>query len=134
MYDLKILSNLRKDSSIIITKADKSDSLVVMDTTDYDTKIYSHLNDERTYRTTSHDHTDQFANKIINELKSLKQNGKITPQLYNKFFPRGSFCPKFYGLPKLHKQGIPLRPIVACTRAPTSNIGKWLYTAFKPLL
>ena len=41
---------------------------------------------------------------------------------------------KFYGLPKLHKQSIPLRPIVACMKAPTSNIGKWLCTAFKPLL
>jgi hypothetical protein len=42
--------------------------------------------------------------------------------------------PKFYGLPKLHQQGIPLRPIVACTKAPASNIRKSLYTAFKPLL
>ena len=50
------------------------------------------------------------------------------------FSPRCSFCPKFYGLPKLHKQGIPLRPIVACTKAPASNTGIWLYTASKPLL
>ena len=133
-HDMKILSNLRKDPSIIITKADKGNSLVVMDTLDYDNKIYSHLNDTNTYTSMTHDHTDKFANKIITELKNLKQNGKITPQLYNKFLPRGSFCPKFYGLPKLHKQGIPLRPIVACTKAPASNIGKWLCTAFKPLL
>ena len=50
------------------------------------------------------------------------------------FFPRGSFCPKLYDLPKIHKQGIPLRPIVACTKALATNIGKWLCTAFKPLL
>ncbi|XP_065578057.1 uncharacterized protein LOC136038689 [Artemia franciscana] len=134
LQDIKILSNLRKDPSIIITKADKSNSLVVMNTTDYDNKIFSHLNDTITYQTITHDPTDQFTNNIINELKQLKQNGKITPQLYNKFFPRGSFCPKLYGLPKIHKQGIPLRPIVACTKAPAANIGKWLCTAFKPLL
>ena len=57
-----------------------------MDTKDYDTKIYAHLNDKTTYKTINHDHTDQFANKIIKELKDLKQNGKITPQLYNKLF------------------------------------------------
>ena len=134
LHDIKILSNLRKDPSIIITKADKSNSLVVMDTADYDNKIFSLLKDTSTYKPITHDPTDQFTNNIINELKQLKQNGKITPQLYNKFYPRGSFCPKFYGLPKLHKQGIPLRPIVACTKAPASNIGKWLCTAFKPLL
>jgi len=62
-----------------------------MDTTGYDTKIYVHLNDKTTYTTISHDHTDQFANKPIN---NIKQNGKFTPQLYNKFFPRGSFLSK----------------------------------------
>ena len=89
-----------------------------MDTADYDNKIFSLLKDTSTYKPITHDPTDQFTNNIINELKQLKQNGKITPQLYNKFYPRGSFCPKFYGLPKLHKQGIPLRPIVACTKTP----------------
>ena len=95
LRDLRILSNLRKDPSIIITKADKSSSLVVMDTKDYDTKIYAHLNDKTTYKTITHDHTDQFANKIIKELKDLKQNGKITPQSYNKFFPLGAFVQNF---------------------------------------
>ena len=39
----------------------------------------------------AHDHTDKFTNKIITELKNLKQNGNITPQLYNKFFPMVAF-------------------------------------------
>ena len=70
-----------------------------MDTTDHDNKIHSHLKDKTIYKTIT-DPTDQFASNIINELKQLKQNGKITPQLYNKIYPRGSFCLKFYGLPK----------------------------------
>ena len=60
LHDLRILSNLCKDASIIVTKADKSNSLVVMDTTDYDTKIYAHLNDKTTYKIITRDHTDQF--------------------------------------------------------------------------
>ena len=79
LHDIKILSNLRKDPSIIIIKADKSNSFVVMNTTDYDNKILLHLNDTITYETITHDPTDQFANNIINELKQLKQNGKIAP-------------------------------------------------------
>ena len=58
-----------------------------MNATDYDSKILSHLNDTITYKTITHDRTDQFADNIINELKQLNQNGKITPKLYNKFFP-----------------------------------------------
>ena len=72
MCDLRILFYLRKDPSIIITKADKSNSLVVMDTKDYDTKIYAHLNDKTTYKTMTQDHTDQFANKIIKVIKRSK--------------------------------------------------------------
>ena len=60
LHDIKILSNLRKDPSIIITKADKSNSFVVMNTTDYDNKILSHLNDTIIYKTITHDPTDQF--------------------------------------------------------------------------
>ena len=54
------LPNVRKDPSIIITKADKSNSLVVMDTKDYNTNIYANLNDKTTYKTITHDHTDQY--------------------------------------------------------------------------
>ena len=57
--------------------------------------------------------------------------------LLSRVAPYYSSLPRtvwFYGLTRLHKQGIPLRPIVACTKANASNIGKWLCTAFKPLL
>jgi hypothetical protein len=102
-----------------------------MDTLDYDNKIYSHLKEPNTHTSMTHDHTDKYANKIITELKNLKQNGIITPQLYNEFLPRGSFCPKFYGLPKLHKQGISVRPIVACTKAPCFQYWKVVMYSFQ---
>ena len=70
-YDTKILNKLRNDSSIIITKADKSNSLVIMNKTDYDSKIQSHLNDTNTYVKSTHDQTDQFAQKVIKKLKKL---------------------------------------------------------------
>ena len=38
-------------------------------------------------------------------------------------------CPRFYGLPKIHKPGIPLRPIVRHILCPN---GKWLYKNFSP--
>ena len=96
-YDTKVLNKLRKVSSIIITKADKSNSIVIMNKTDYDGKIQSHLNDTTTYVKSTHDQTDQFAQKVIRKLKTLKENGRITPQFYNKFLPRGVFCSKIYG-------------------------------------
>ena len=32
---------------------------------------------------------------------------------YRKMYPTGAGIPKFYGLPKIHKAGVPLRPIVS---------------------
>nr|VZI31451.1 unnamed protein product [Spirometra erinaceieuropaei] len=34
---------------------------------------------------------------------------------------------RFYGLPKVHKPGVPLRPIVSLRGTPTFGLSKWLY-------
>ena len=43
-------------------------------------------------------------------------------------------CPKLYGLPKIHKPNLPLRPIVASNKSPTSALSKWLVSLCKPLM
>ena len=42
--------------------------------------------------------------------------------------------PKYYGLPKIHKPGIPLRPIISSTGTVTYNTAKELARILKPLL
>ena len=54
--------------------------------------------------------------------------------MYKLFYPKGCSAPKFYGLPKIHKDGVPLRPIVASYSSPTARLGKWLSTLFRPLM
>ena len=41
---------------------------------------------------------------------------------------------KFYGLPKIHNPGIPLRPIVSSTGTATYNTAKELAKILKPLV
>lgn len=38
--------------------------------------------------------------------------------------------PRIYGLPKIHKSGVPLRPIVSCINGPTYNLSKFLSGIF----
>jgi len=40
---------------------------------------------------------------------------------------------KLYGLPKLHKPGIPMRPIVSFCGSPTYELSKYLTTILQPL-
>ena len=103
-------------------------------TKDYDSKLNALLKDEKTYKQLSFDPTDSYTKKFKNKLKSLKEEGKITPQLFYKFLPRGSLCPKLYRLPKIHKPNLPLRQIVASNKSPTSTLSKWLVSLCKPIM
>ena len=49
-------------------------------------------------------------------------------------YPTGTGSPKFYGLPKIHKPGIPLRPIVSSRGTVTYNTGKELAKILKPMV
>ena len=42
--------------------------------------------------------------------------------------------PKIYGLPKVHKVNLPLRPIIAFVESPTYNLSKLLINVLSPLL
>ena len=50
------------------------------------------------------------------------------------FFPKEGIAPRIYGLLKIHKNGIPLRPIVNTIGSPTYKLAKYLATLLKPLV
>ena len=39
-----------------------------------------------------------------------------------------------YGVPKIHKEGIPLRPILSMINAPQHKVAKWLAEQLKPVV
>ena len=48
-------------------------------------------------------------------------------------YPKTALASRFYGSPKLHKSGIPLRPIVDYTTSPTYALAKHIARILKPL-
>ena len=50
-----------------------------------------------------------------------------------KMYPTGAGIPKFYGLPKIHKVGIPLKPIVSRRGPIAYETAKELARILKPL-
>ena len=67
-------------------------------------------------------------------LISKKPKGGINETTYKRLYPTGAGSPKFYGLPKVHKEGTPLRPIVSSTGAVTYSTSKELSWILKPLV
>ena len=102
----KALGELKKDTSRLVLTVDKGVALVVMDKDDYVQKA-KELLEQSTYRNITSDPTTRHKNKLINILKAIKSEGEMDEALYKKLYPNGAGTPKFYGLPKIHKEGIP---------------------------
>ena len=117
----------------MVLTADKRVALVVMNTEDYKKKVEELLN-QNTYRAISSDPTMRLKNKLINMLKSIKAMGGIKEELHRRLYPTGVGSPKFYVLPKIHKVGMPLRPIVSSTGTVTYQTSKELARILKPLV
>ena len=129
----KAIEELRKDNTKIVVTMDKGVAMVVMDRDDYHRKADALLQ-ESTYRPIPNDPTNKYKNKLIALLKSIKAEGGINETTYRKLYPTGAGSPKFYGLPKIHKTGTPLRPIVSSIGGVTYSTSKELSRILSPLV
>ena len=131
--EFKAIKELKQDDKRIILTADKGVALVVLNKEDYVEKA-EHLLNQKTYKKIKEDPTSRQKAKLIRILKKIKAEGGINEEKYKKMYPTGAGCPKFYGLPKLHKHDIPLRPIVSSTGTVSYNTSKELANILKPLV
>ena len=67
---------------------------------------------EKTYKIIPTDPTKRQKSKLIQILKKIKEEGGMSESTY-KIYPTGAVIQIFYGLQKIHKAGLPLRPIVS---------------------
>ena len=79
------------------------------------------------------DPTNKQKNRLINILRSIKSEGRLEDHTYKKMYPTGASSPKPYGLPKIHKKNIPLRPIVSSQGSVSYGVAKELARILKPL-
>ena len=129
----KALHELRKDKDRIIWTTDKGVALVVMNKADYISKSEELLN-TTTYKKIPEEPTNRQKNRLINILKNIKAEGGLNEESYKRMYPTGAVSPKFYGLPNIHKAGIPLRPIISGTGTVTYNTARELAKILKPLV
>nr|VZI09419.1 unnamed protein product [Spirometra erinaceieuropaei] len=129
----KALNSLKADENIIILPADKGGSTTIMNKTDYTEKMMTLLKDESTYEPLDADPTKSENSCIEKTLKRLTGKKLISGVLAKSLKQDEPTIAKIYGLPKVHKVGIPLRPIVSLIGAPNYKISKWLFHHLHPL-
>ena len=66
----------------------------------------------------------------MKQLKVLKDNKFIDNRLYD-LKATDSPAPRFYGQPKIHKPGVPIRPIVSYSGSPLYNLNKYIVNILK---
>ena len=104
-----------------------------MNRDDYIEKATALLHDTETYTELDADPTKTTTTRINAQLKKLKDQHKLSANLYHHIRPSDASIAKFYGLPKIHKPTIPLRPIVSLPGSPTYNLAKHLSALLNPL-
>ena len=126
------LGELKSDDTRVILTVDKGVCWVVMHKEEYIEKAEELLK-EKTYKIIPTDPTNRQKNKLIQILKRIKEEGGMSETTNKKIYPTGAGIPKFYGLPKIHKAGVPLRLIVSSRGSVSYNTAKELARSLKPL-
>ena len=112
-----------------ILQADKGNTTVILTNEQYSQKMEDHLNTS-TYSLLKKDPTDSLTRKLDT---ILKKEEKIDKKFYDYSRVLHPRAPQIYGLPKIHKPGTPLRPIVSFYDTPLSALHKQLANLLKPL-
>ena len=117
-------------------KPEKGNGVVIMDKSDYTAKMNSILDDETKFIRLNEDPTRTTIsreNRLKKYLRDLKKNGSITDATYHEIFPTGSRPGLLYGLPKVHKFDIPLRPIISSISTHSYRLAKFLVPLLRPI-
>ena len=75
----------------------------------------------------------RLCRKLANKLLVLKRNGSLDEKTHRKLRPQHKQPPRIYGLPKLHKPNIPLRPIVSGVNSFAYDLSAYLSDLLSPL-
>ncbi|KFD60435.1 hypothetical protein M514_27392 [Trichuris suis] len=130
-----VIKNLRTKKDLVITKADKRNVVVLLDKPHYVDKMLSLLN-SATYMPIQSDPTPQTRTELRGLLQIFAEQSKedtISSIRNRLYYVSNSVCPELYGLPKVHKPGVPLRPVVCSVNRVTSHLCTYLKSIIQPL-
>ncbi|BHF76740.1 hypothetical protein SprV_0501983900 [Sparganum proliferum] len=83
--------------------------------------------DKESYALSDVSEFKKLVNNINKTVGRLKKANALTRREALSAKATDTAMARFYGLPKVHKPGVPLRPIVSLRGAPTFGLSNWLY-------
>lgn len=133
--EVKSIREKAKLHNIVFTKADKGNTMIILNRQDYIDRVEKFLN-ENHFQVVSKYSVDSFNNKVKKVLKNCTQ--LIDDKLRYSLTTHNFQIPKLYGLMKIHKtedtQMIPIRPVVSSINTPTQKIARFLNNKLRHLI
>ena len=135
---IKAIQELKRKKDLIITRPDKGSGVVLLDRQDYVKKMEPILSQTTKFRklgkADKQDRTLQEERSLQAFLLKASQRKDLPDKVYDEIRPVGTSRPRMYGVPKTHKEGVPLRPILSMVNSPQHKMAKWLATELKPVV
>lgn len=138
MREYNKLSKFLKSNHLVLKPADKNLGWVLMDFRWYKEQIDIHLKDENTYYQIGELYGEGglTINACIRSCQeALSKCKTLDKKTQKNLLPTSDVdLPEFYVLPKVHKEGIPTRPIIPNCNSPSTKISKWLDAKLQEVL
>ncbi|XP_044760307.1 uncharacterized protein LOC123317762 [Coccinella septempunctata] len=123
---MKTKTFLKNNNDLQVIRADKGNKVVIITKDEYNKKMQELLDDKTTYKGMKRDMTVTMEKKNNKIVKDWLQEKYITAQEAKTMIVHNSKISKMYGLPKVHKENIPLRPIVSFIQSPLYKLSKYM--------
>ena len=135
---LQAIKSLRSNKAIQITKPDKGPGVVILNKSDYVNKmecIFLDISKFKLLGPVSEFHkTEKNETKLQRHLLKFVKTDELPQNVYQVIRPTGSQRPRMYGLPKIHKQNAPCRPILFLIGSAQHELAKFLAALLQPVL
>lgn len=118
---LKKLKKKLQQNNTIITRADKGNTVILMDKNQYISKIQEFITKNKITKLKS-DPTNRFQTKLRNTLKNIEYT--LEDNEIRKLIQTNPSAPFLRSQPKLHKKDLPVRVIVNYRNAPTYPLAR----------
>lgn len=127
----KVKSFLRSNEDLLVLESDKGSVTVVMDKIKYNEGIRDILNKDNSFKKLNRDPTLTVQTKANTIVSNLVKQNTITEEQGKKMKIYNALSPRIYGNPKIHKENVPLRPIVSSILGPTIHLAKYIADILK---
>ena len=109
---LQFLDTAQKSDDFVFKQSDKCKGFVILDRGEYMSKSHAILDDSLNYEVLDKNPVPKDEAETKRVFKSVCR-GKLPDSTLKELTHAHSRTPVFYGLPKDHKEAVPLRPVIS---------------------